>query len=279
MADRTGTRDASRPRRWFRTGLLVGAAVPLPAAVLALSVPAAERLAPLLVPGALLLRPLSSAMAGWNGALNVLLVSVVNGVVFGAAAAALAARRRAPRRDSVRSRVRARTVVLAALALLVAAAIAVSVLAARHAERAARDLHAVALDAGFDGASEVRVSYPFLTERLGLVSRNEEPFPYGYASLDLEVDGCHLYGVQASVLPHTRSWLPRRVDLQGLRFQLEHTEPGTAAFRRVEFRTAGELRDRIAATAPGVEDPLCRLHSPYGRAGSEPVPARPAQHG
>ena len=222
------------------------------------------------MPGALLLRPLSSAMAGWSGAVNALLLSAANGLLVGAAAAVLAlpaGRRPAASREGGARRGRTRTVVVTVLALLVVAAAGVTVLAARYAERAAIDLHAVALDRGFDGAGEVRVSYPFLTERLGLVSR-EEPFPYGYASLDLELDGCHLYAVQGSVLPQTQSWRPRRVELQDVRFQLEHKDPATGAFRRVEFRTAAALRDRIGASTPAeVGDVLCRLQSPYGRVG------------
>lgn len=256
--------DGARRRRWFVAGLLVGAAVPLPATVLALLVPAAERIAPLLVPGAVLLRPLSSVMAGWSGAVNMLLVCVVNGLLYGAAAAQLSRVRGRRRDDAARPRRALLRIALAALALLVLAAGAVRVVAARYAEHAAIDLRAVALEAGFDEAGEVRVLYPFLTERLGLTSRNEEPFPYGYATLELELDGCSLYAVPASVVPDSRSWLPRRIPMEDVRFQLEHLAPATGAFRRVEFRTADELLDRLAADDPDARQPgyLCRLRSP-----------------
>ena len=256
--------DGARRRRWFLAGLLVGAAVPLPATVLALLLPAAERVAPLLVPGAVLLRPLSSAMAGWSGVVNLLLTCCVNGLLYGAAAALLA-RVRGPRRDNAARPRRAllRRLVLGTLALLVLAGIAVGVVAARYAEHAAVDLRTVAVEAGFDDVDDVRVHYPFLTERLGLAARNEEPFPYGYATLSLGLDGCSAYGVHASVLPDSRSWVPRRVPMEDVRFQLEHRAPVTGAFRRVEFRTADELLDRLAADDPEARQPgyLCRLQS------------------
>ena len=65
--------------------------------VLALLFPLAERLLPVLTPGIVLLRPLSSAMAGWPGGVNMLLGSLANGLVVGlllAAAALLVSRRR-----------------------------------------------------------------------------------------------------------------------------------------------------------------------------------------
>ncbi len=274
MEDRKSARTASRRRRWCWRGLVVGVAVPVPAAMLALLVPLAERVAPLLVPGAVLLRPLSPAMAGWNGGLNMLLISVVNGLLCGAGAALLV-RVRGPRReDAVRPR-RAllRTLVLGTLALLVLAGVAVGLVAARYAEHAAIDLRTVAVSAGFDEADEVRVHYPFLTERLGLAARHEEPFPYGYATLDLRLDGCSLPSVHASVVPDSRSWLPRHVTMVDLRFQLEHGAPG--AFRRVEFRTAGELVDLLAADDPDARQPgyLCRLQAAESRA--DVVPAEP----
>lgn len=161
MDDGARARDASRPARWSRTGLLVGAAVPLPAAVLALSVPAAERLVPLLVPGAALLRPLSAAMAGWNGAVNVLLVSVVNGLLYAAVAAGLGlllGRRRSGgaqssaeghgRRPRAGRRPVAKTVLAVLALLVVAAAVAVSALAGRDADQAARDVESYAAPAG-----------------------------------------------------------------------------------------------------------------------------------
>lgn len=263
-----------RRRRWFVGGLLLGTAVPVPATIAALLLPVAEPIAPFLVPGAYLLRPLSSAVAGWNGALTMLLLSVVNGLLYGAAAALLARVRGRRRADAVRPR-RAllRTLVLGTLALLVLAGVAGGVVAERYAERAVIDLRAVALAAGFDGAGEVQVHYPFLTERLGLASRNEEPFPYGYATLALELDGCVLHGVHASVVPDSRAWLPSRVPMEDVRFQHEHLVPATGAFQRVEFRTAGELVDRLAAEEPQARQPgyLCRLQSPDAQA--DPVPA------
>ena len=268
--------NGDRPRRWFVVGVVVGAVVPVPATVAALLFPAAERVAPLLVPGAVLLRPLSSDMAGWSGLVNMLLVSVANGLLYGAAAALLARVPRRRRDDATGPRrTLLRRLVLGTLALMVLAAVAVGVVAARYAEHAAFDLRAVALEAGFDDAGEVRVRYPFLTERLGMAARNEEPFPYGYATLDLELDGCVLYAVSASVVPDSRSWLPRRVPVDDVRFQLEHHEPATGAYRRVEFRTADELLDRLAADDPGARQPgyLCRLQS--ADAPADVVPAEP----
>ena len=210
-------------------------------------------------------------MAGWIGAVNVLLVCVVNGLLYGAAAALLARVPRRRRKDGHRSALR--TLVLAALALTAAAAIAVSVVAARYAEHAAIDLRTVAVEAGFDDVGEVRVRYPFLVERLGLTARNEEPFPFGYATVDLGLDGCSLYAVAASVVPDSRSWLPRRVQMGDVRFRLEHG--ATGAVRRVEFRTADELLDRLAADDPDARQPgyLCRLQGPDAQA--DVLPAEP----
>lgn len=268
--------DGARRRRWFVGGLLLGAAVPLPATVLALLLPAAERIAPLLVPGAVLLRPLSSAMAGWSGGVNLLLVCVANGLVYGAGAALLV-RVLGPVRDDAGRPRRALLgrLVLGTLALLVPAGVAVGIVAARYAEHAALDLRTVAVEAGFDDVGDVRVSYPFLTERLGLATRNEEPFPYGYATLSLGLDGCSVSGVYASVVPDSRSWVPRRVSMEDVRFQLEHRAPVTGAFRRVEFRTADELLDRLAADDPDARQPgyLCRLQGPDPQA--DVVPAEP----
>jgi len=83
--NRTG---AGRPRSLRRAaliGLVVGLVLPLPALVFALVSPIGETLLPVLVPGSILLRPLASAMASWPGALNVLLTSVVNGLLFAVA--------------------------------------------------------------------------------------------------------------------------------------------------------------------------------------------------
>ena len=84
------------PRRAFVLGFLAGFLVTVPAVVLALLLPVGERLAPVLTPGLALLRPLSSAMAGWSGGVNMLLGSLANGLVVGLllAAAALVVNRR-----------------------------------------------------------------------------------------------------------------------------------------------------------------------------------------
>jgi hypothetical protein len=71
-------------------GFVAGVLVPVPAAILALLFPVAERLYPVLTPGALLLRPLSSGMAGWPGGVNMLLGSLANGLVVGLLVAAVA---------------------------------------------------------------------------------------------------------------------------------------------------------------------------------------------
>jgi hypothetical protein len=79
-----------RPRRAFLLGFLAGVLVIVPAAMLALLFPVAERVAPVLTPGLALLRPLSSAMAGWPGGVNLLLGSLANGLVVGLLVAAVA---------------------------------------------------------------------------------------------------------------------------------------------------------------------------------------------
>ena len=90
-------RRRPRPRRAFAFGFLAGFLVTVPAPVLALLFPLAERLLPVLTPGVMLLRPLSSAMADWSGGVNMLLSSLGNGLVVGllvAAAALLVSRGR-----------------------------------------------------------------------------------------------------------------------------------------------------------------------------------------
>jgi hypothetical protein len=116
-ADGLGHGDASgmttHPRRasWrrsptgraFSLGFLIGFLVTVPAVILALLSPLGERLQPFLTPGVALLRPLSSAMAGWNGGVNMLLASLANGLAGGALLAALAlavGRRRPTAQDS-----------------------------------------------------------------------------------------------------------------------------------------------------------------------------------
>lgn len=84
-------------RRAFVLGSLAGFLVTVPAVVLALLFPLGERLLPILTPGAWLLRPWSSALAGWSGGVNMLLASLANGLVMGllaAVAARMAARAR-----------------------------------------------------------------------------------------------------------------------------------------------------------------------------------------
>ena len=78
------------PRRALVLGFLVGFLIPVPAVMLALLFPLAERLLPVLTPGVVLLRPLSSAMAGWSGGVNMLLGSLANGLVVGLLVAAAA---------------------------------------------------------------------------------------------------------------------------------------------------------------------------------------------
>ena len=89
-ASTVGSSTRSWWRRPFVLGFVVGAAVTLPAVLVALVVPAGERLLPFLVPGAAVVRPLSSLMAAWPGAVNLLLAAVANGLLIGAAAACLA---------------------------------------------------------------------------------------------------------------------------------------------------------------------------------------------
>lgn len=86
----SAVRRRPRPRRAFVLGFLAGFLVTVPAALSALLFPVAERLLPVLTPGVTLLRPLSSAMAGWPGGVNLLLGSLANGVVVGLLVAAVA---------------------------------------------------------------------------------------------------------------------------------------------------------------------------------------------
>jgi hypothetical protein len=61
--------------------------------------------------------------------------------------------------------------------------------------------------------------------------------------------------------------------MDDVRFQLEFRAPATGEFRRVEFRTAEELLDQLAADDPGARQPgyLCRLQS--ADAPADAVPA------
>ena len=79
-----------RGRRPVAAGFALGVALVIPALLVALLVPGGDTLLPFLVPGAALLRPLTSVMAAWPGALNLLLAAVLNGMVFGVLAACLA---------------------------------------------------------------------------------------------------------------------------------------------------------------------------------------------
>ena len=78
------------PRRAVLLGFLAGFLIWVPTVTLALLFPLAERLLPVLTPGSLLLRPLSSAMADWSGGANVLLGSLANGLVVGLLVAVVA---------------------------------------------------------------------------------------------------------------------------------------------------------------------------------------------
>lgn len=75
------------PRRAFVLGFLAGFLVTVPAVMLALLFPLAERWLPVLTAGVALLRPLSQFMAGWPGGVNMLLASLANGLVVGLLAA------------------------------------------------------------------------------------------------------------------------------------------------------------------------------------------------
>jgi hypothetical protein len=67
-------------------GFVIGAALVVPGIFVALLVPVAERVSPFLTPAAALLRPLSGPRADWPGAVNILLLAAVNGLVWGAVA-------------------------------------------------------------------------------------------------------------------------------------------------------------------------------------------------
>ena len=84
-----GARPHPRARRAFLLGFALGALIVVPGVFVALLVPAAESVWPYLTPGAVLLRPLSDDMSAWPGAVNTLLLAVVNGFVVGAVAAGI----------------------------------------------------------------------------------------------------------------------------------------------------------------------------------------------
>jgi hypothetical protein len=70
----------------FAAGFVAAFVVP----ALALVTTFVETLEPILVPGALLLAPLTDRMAEWNGLLNLVLAGVANGAVYGLAVIAVA---------------------------------------------------------------------------------------------------------------------------------------------------------------------------------------------
>jgi hypothetical protein len=70
----------------FAAGFMAAFLVP----ALALMTTFVETLEPVLVPGALLLEPLSDRMAAWNGLLNLVLAGVANGAVYALAVTAVA---------------------------------------------------------------------------------------------------------------------------------------------------------------------------------------------
>jgi hypothetical protein len=78
------------PRRAFALGFLAGFLIRVPAVLLAVVFPLAERLLPVLTPGNVLLRPLSSALGDWPDGVILLLPSLANGLVVGLLVAAVA---------------------------------------------------------------------------------------------------------------------------------------------------------------------------------------------
>ena len=74
---------APQVRRWIVVLFLVGFFITVPATFVALLSTTGEAVLPYLVPGAAILSSLlSDSMRGWNGAVNMLLGSVVNGLVY-----------------------------------------------------------------------------------------------------------------------------------------------------------------------------------------------------
>jgi hypothetical protein len=80
----SATRRRLSLRRAAVIGFIVGCLITLPALIFALLAPVGETLLPVLVPGSLLLRPLTVAMAAWPGAVNVVLTAVTNGLLYAA---------------------------------------------------------------------------------------------------------------------------------------------------------------------------------------------------
>jgi hypothetical protein len=84
-----GKRSAGM-RRPIMVGFIVGFVIAIPATFLALLFTWAERLLPVVVPGRFLVRPLSRYAEHWNGAVNMGLVSIANGLSYAVIAAAIA---------------------------------------------------------------------------------------------------------------------------------------------------------------------------------------------
>ncbi len=78
-------------RRPLVVGFVIGFLITVPMTILALMLNPAERASDFVVPGTLMLSPLSPHMADWNGALNMGLAGVANGLVYSLVAVAVAA--------------------------------------------------------------------------------------------------------------------------------------------------------------------------------------------
>lgn len=92
MSTPVAARTRTRPTPWWALwGLLIGTAITLPATFLALTTPTGEALHPYLVPGTALLRPLADAAASWPGLVNMVIASLVNGLVYAIGAGLLGA--------------------------------------------------------------------------------------------------------------------------------------------------------------------------------------------
>lgn len=85
-------------RRAFAYGFVAGALVTVPLILLALLTDVGEVLLTVLVPGAVVLRPLAGVMAECPGPVNVGLGAAVNGLVYGTLAVTVLVSRRAVRR-------------------------------------------------------------------------------------------------------------------------------------------------------------------------------------
>lgn len=85
-------------RKPFVVAFVIGFLITVPVTFLALLLPVFEDVAPVLTPGAALLRPLSSSMADWPGGINLLLGSIANGLVYAVVASAAVLLARVARR-------------------------------------------------------------------------------------------------------------------------------------------------------------------------------------